>query len=258
MRKLLIIDGKYGRHRVSAQRNEQLMIYALMALDEFAHIYGPFDAVEMHIVQPPLDHIDVFEMSVAELELWRDNVLLPGVAAVGDPNPRFGPSQDACHFCLARGMCRARADHNLQLVREEFGSPCPTPAALTPDEVSRLLPELDQISSWCDAVRAYALQLGHNRELPGYKLVEGRSIRKWTSPEAVIELLRNEGYGDHQLYTRKPIGITEAEKLVGRKHPVFALAERTQGAPTLVPESDPREPMATGAALDFQVETGEQ
>lgn len=248
----VIIDGKYGQGRVEAFENPQLMIYGLMMLDEFDHLFGPFDTVEMHIVQPPLDNISVYTLPVEELLKWRDEVLLPGIAAVDAPEPKYGPSEKACKFCLAKGFCKARAEKNLQAAREEFGAVCPSPDVLTPDQVAEILPQIDEISSWCDDIRAYAVALAMRGEPPsGWKVVEGRSQRRWVDEQAVIKLLMEDGFDEDELYTKKPLGITAAEKLVGRKHPVFALCDKPQGAPTLVPESDPREPMAVGAASDF-------
>lgn len=248
-----IIDAKFGSGlEVSADKNEQLRIYGFGSLDEMNHIYGPFEWVVMHIAQPPLDNFSKDVISVENLEFWVKEVLSPGIAATKDPKPLLVPGEKQCRFCKAKSFCKARADSNLDIAMNEFGSPTPPPAVLSPEDIARLLPILPEIKRWAEEVQGHALEQSvKGVKVPGFKVVEGRSVRRWENEDLVIEALRSEGLQDDDIYKKKLIGIGDAEKLVGKKHAVFQFAVRPSGAPTLVHESDERQEWDRSADGDF-------
>ncbi|MCM1517573.1 MAG: DUF2800 domain-containing protein [Pseudoflavonifractor sp.] len=89
---------------------------------------------------------------------------------------------------------------------------------------------------------------------PGYKLVEGRSVRRITDSDAVASLLRDEGYDTAEYMKPATLcGISDLERLVGKKR-FAALCEgyitKPQGKPTLVPADDKR-PAYNAATDDF-------
>lgn len=235
-----VVDLKYGRGiEVSAEWNPQMMLYALGALALFDSLYD-IQKVRMTICQPRLDSISSFELMVDELLLWAEKELKPKAELAIKGAGEYVPGEH-CRFCRARHRCRARADANLEIAKYDFKRP----PLLTDDEICEVLAKAENISSWVGDVWAYALEQAVNqgKKWPGYKLVEGRSNRKYTDEAKVAEILTGSGYTESQLYTKNLIGITAMEKLLGKKK--FAdllsdLIEKPQGKPALVAEADKR------------------
>ena len=247
-----VIDLKYGKGvRVDAEGNSQMRLYALGAYALFSDLYD-FDKVRMTIVQPRLDHVSTEEMSVEDLLFWAKVIVVPAaeLAAKDDAPTEAG---DWCRWCPARAICRTRAKANLELARYEFKRG----DLLDPDEIAEILGKVDELTKWASDIQGYALQQAMDgTHYDGWKVVEGRSNRKYKDELLVAEALHKEGYKDAVLYTRKLLGITDMEKLVGKKRLAEIckdLIEKPAGKPTLVPESDKREPInsAAQAAADF-------
>jgi hypothetical protein len=251
-----VVDLKYGKGKKVDADSPQGKLYAIGALAKYAFIFEHVEQVRIHIYQPRLDHIDVFEISRAELLAWAVDYVKPraqlAFAGQGDFNPG-----NHCDFCRGRAVCKARAEANLAIAMEEFGEPCPSGERLTLEDLGSLLPRLGQIAKWAEEVQEHALAealAGH--EIPGYKVVEGRSTRKWEDEAAVADAMREKGLTDEQIYNIKIIGITDAEKLLGKKSEVLEMATRLPGKPTLAVLSDKRPPMSvSSAARDFAEET---
>ena len=242
---LTIVDLKTGSGvKVFAKENGQLQIYAVLARFEWGAIYGPFDRIELHIVQPPLDHIDVWSLTNDTLDAFEQE-LLATIARINSGDRRAVPGEKQCLFCRAKAVCRARAEHSLAAIRSDFAAP----ATLSIAEVANLLPQVKQITDWCAAIETHALQqAGKGVTVPGYKLVAGRSSRTWRSEKDAAEALSICGIPDAKLWNRKLIGITETEMLIGKSHPVFGeQTVKPQGKSALVPEKDPRPELAQGA-----------
>lgn len=251
-----IIDLKYGKGvPVSAERNKQMMLYALGALADFDFMYD-IHTVRMHIYQPRIDNISVFEMSVADLRQWAEEELKPRAKMAFAGEGDFAPSE-VCRFCKAKAKCKALANYSLELAKYEFMEV----SSLSDAEVADVLTRADMFTQWIKAVSDYALAeaVNNGKTFPGYKLVEGRSNRKYTDGEQVVMrvLSENDNISKEQLY--KPvevIGITELEKVVGKKFVSAVLSDliiKPQGKPTLVPESDKRPAFnsADAAKIDF-------
>lgn len=247
---LHIIDLKYGKGvPVSAIENRQMMLYALGALDEFIHLYS-VDRVRMTIYQPRLDNISTYELSVDELIKWGDEVLKPAAKKAFAGEGEFQPGEH-CRFCKVRNKCRALADHNLEIAKHEFKMP----PLLEDADIVDILGRVDGLVKWAKSIEdfAYAEAL-KGKKWASWKLVEGRSNRTFSDSVRVVDKLRVEGYSDAQIF--KPatlIGITEMEKLVGKKEFNALLGDyivKPPGKPALVPESDKR-PELNNAAADF-------
>lgn len=238
---LYIVDLKYGKGvSVSAEENPQMMLYALGALNLFDFLYD-IDKVSMTIVQPRLESISTYEISVEELLAWAENDLKPRAQMAISGEGEFIPGEH-CRFCKARVTCRARAESFLALAQYEFKQP----ELLLEDEVVEVLKVADDLAKWASDVYSYAankaIQEGIN--WPGYKLVEGRSNRKYVNEEEVIEAANAAGYND--IFKKSLIGITEMEKLLGKKQfngILGNLVEKPKGKITLVPETDKRQPL---------------
>lgn len=244
---LEICDYKHGLGvLVSAEENPQMMCYALGALELFDDIYD-ISEVSMTIYQPRRDNVSTYKMAKADLLRWADEVLKPtaDIAFAGDGNFLCG---EWCTFCRAKNDCRARAEANLELARYEFK----LPPLLTDEDIEDILSRIDDLVSWAADIKEYALQQAiSGKEWSGYKLVEGRSNRKYINDAVVAGVVENAGFDP---YEHKVLGVTAMQKLLGKSRFDELLSpyiEKPQGKPTLVPESDKRPAMSTAAA-DFK------
>ena len=252
---LEIIDLKYGQGvPVSAEGNTQMRLYALGAINQFGLLYD-FDCIRMTIVQPRLDSISSDDASVPELLKWGYEVVKPAAAKAMAGKGEFVPG-DHCQFCRAKAVCRARAETNLEMAKYDFQEP----ALLTVDEIAEILFKAEELQKWAKDIQDYALDQAENHgvKFPGWKLVEGRSNRKYADEDAVADRLKAEGYTDDVIYApRKIWGITEMEKKLGKKlfeEYLKGLVIKPAGKPTLAPESDKRPEISSvaSAAEDFK------
>lgn len=246
---LQVCDYKHGMGiLVSAEKNPQMQCYALGALELFDGIYD-IDTVSMTIYQPRRDNVSTFSLNKDDLYHWADEVLKPAadLAFAGDGNFLCG---EWCGFCKAKQECRARAEANLELARYEFK----LPPLLTDEEVEEILSRIDGLVAWANDIKEYAMQQAINgKEWSGWKLVEGRSNRRYTNETAVADTVSDAGFDP---YEHKVLGITAMQKLLGKSRFDELLSvyiEKPQGKPTLVPESDKRPAMNT-AKNDFMEE----
>lgn len=251
-----VIDLKYGKGvKVEATNNPQLRLYGLGAVDLFDGLYD-FDTVKTTIVQPRLDHISSEENILEELLLWAEEDVAPRAIMAMEGTDYFAAG-DWCRFCPAKAVCRKRASTNLEMARHEFKHP----QLLTDEEIGEVLQRADELQKWAADVSAYALDQalsGHHFE--GWKLVEGRSVRKYADDIQVADALKAAGFDEAVLYERKLYGITAMEKTVGKKRLTEILGDliiKPLGKPVLVPESDKRKPINTAAAAqtDFTEES---
>ena len=246
---LRIVDYKHGLGvLVSSKDNPQMKCYALGALELFDDIYD-IDRVSMTIYQPRRQNVNTFELEKEALYAWADEILKPTaeLAFAGDGNFLCG---EWCGFCKAKHECRARAEANLLLAQHDFK----LQPLLEDSEIEVILSRVDELVAWASDIKEYALQQAvSGKEWHGFKLVEGRSNRKYTNETAVIQAVEDAGFDP---YEKKLLGITAMQKLLGKARFEELLAgfiEKPQGKPTLVPESDKRPAMNT-AKSDFMEE----
>lgn len=251
---LHVIDFKYGRGvAVSAERNPQMMLYALGALALFEMLYD-IEKISMVIVQPRADNFSTYEMSVEELKIWAEEELKPKAQLALNGEGEFCAG-DHCRFCQAKNQCRARAAKNLELLKYEFAAP----ALLTDDEIAEIIGLADELSKWAGDIYTYATALAINegRQWDGFKLVERRTRRTYSDEKLVAEKAKEAGYQD--IFKQSLITITEMEKLMGKKKfsdILGALVEKPKGKLTLVPETDKRRAITVNntAEADFKEE----
>ncbi len=242
---LHIIDLKYGKGvGVSAVNNPQLRLYGLGAVEAFGMLFD-FDRVKMTINQPRLDNISSEELTVEELVSWGNDTVKPlaALAMAGEGDFVVG---DHCRFCKARKTCRARAEANLELTKLDFAAP----ELLSDEEIGEVLRKAEQLANWVTDIQDYALTeaITNGKKWDGWKLVEGRSNRKYADEIEVVKKLTAAGYDEAVLYEKKLYGITAMEKLVGKKSfgtILDGLIIKPQGKPVLVPESDKRPELST-------------
>ena len=245
---LHIIDFKYGQGvLVEAEQNPQMMLYALGALRIYDTLYDIED-VAMTIYQPRRENISTWTITVSDLLSWAENELVPKARLAFDGKGEYMPGP-WCTFCKAAVKCRARAEEKLALARYEFAQP----PLLTDAEIEEILGKLDDLTRWADEIKSYAQDaaLNHGKQWHGYKVVEGRSVRKYSDEEAVIEAANAAGY--HDIFRKSLLPITEMEKLMGKQEfaeVLSGLIIKPAGKPTLVPITDKR-PAMTKANIDF-------
>jgi hypothetical protein len=236
---LHVIDLKYGLGvLVKAEENPQMKLYALGAMDIYDKLYD-FEKVKMTIFQPRRENISTWEESTADLRKWADEELKPKAELAFEGNGEFC-SGEWCMFCKAAVKCRARAQVKLDLAKKEFA----LPPLLTDDEIEDILDVLPDLTRWANDITAYAtdMALNHGKQWKNWKVVAGRSNRKYKDEDAVIEAAEKAGYTD--IFKKSLITLTEMEKMMGKKkfnEILGGLIYKPKGKPTLVPASDKRQ-----------------
>lgn len=251
--KLHIIDFKYGLGvLVQAEENPQMKCYALGALAIYDSLYD-ITEVSMSIFQPRRENVSTWTVPVGDLRSWAEEELKPKAQMAIHGEGEFCAGE-WCQFCRAAVKCRARAEEKLRIAQEEFK----LPPLLTDAEIEEILPILPDITKWANDIVAYALEsaVRHGKEWNGYKVVEGRSNRKYSDDDAVAKAAKEHGYTD--IYKQSLINITEMQRLMGKKdfeEIIGGLLIKPQGKPTLVPVTDKRQPMnAANVKDDFKME----
>ena len=237
--RLHIIDFKYGKGvLVEAQENSQMMLYALGACEMLGSLYE-IDEITMTIFQPRLGNISSWSMTNSELYSWANLTLAPAakMAIKGEGELKAGPW---CRFCKVKASCRKRAEESMALASYEFREP----PILTDEEIAIILAKIDELVSWADDVRQFALSEAlKGKRIDGFKLVEGRSIRRYSDEAKAAEAVSLAGFDP---YERSVKGITAMTALLGKarfNEMLGALVVKPQGKPTLVPEADKRPEM---------------
>jgi len=237
-KKLHIIDFKYGMGvLVDVVDNPQMKLYALGALEIYDSLYD-IEEVSMTIFQPRRENVSTWTISVKELKDWAENELKPKALMAYDGEGEYLPGE-WCTFCLAAVKCRARAEEKLKLAQSEFK----LPPLLTDAEIEEVLAKLTDLTKWANEIISYATDaaVNHGKEWHGFKIVEGRSVRKYKDEDAVAEAAKANGYKD--IYRQSLITLTEMQKLMGKakfEEILGGLIHKPPGKPTLVPLSDKR------------------
>lgn len=247
-RELNVVDFKYGRGvAVYADHNPQMMLYALGALNLFDCLYD-IEQVTMTIFQPRLSSISTWTISAEELYKWAEEVLKPKAELAAKGEGEF-ISGSWCRFCKARNICRARAESFLELAKMEFQPP----ALLSDEEVAEVMEKAAELSKWASDVMAYAQAeaIENGKHWNGYKLVEGRSTRRFIDEKKVEEAAKGAGYTD--IYNKSLITLTAFEKLMGKdtfKEVLGSYVTKPAGKLTLVPVSDKRPEVTVNTVND--------
>ena len=236
--RLHIVDFKYGMGiLVEAEDNPQMKLYALGALELYDALYD-IKEVSMTIFQPRREHVSTWTIPAEELKSWAENVLKPRARMAYNGEGDYLPGE-WCTFCHAAARCRARAEEKLKLAQSEFR----LPPLLTDEEIEEILAILPNLTKWANEITAYATDaaVNHGKEWDGFKVVEGRSVRKYRDEEKVAEAAIEAGYND--IYRKSLITLTEMQKLMGKtkfEEVLGGLIYKPPGKPTLVPKSDKR------------------
>lgn len=252
-----VIDLKYGKGvPVYAEWNKQLMLYGLGALQKYDTMYD-ITEVRLTIIQPRINNISSWQISVEELRKWAEEELKPKaqLAFNGEGELNAG---DWCRFCAVRNQCRKLYEQQLEIAQHEFAKP----ALLTDDEIADIVRRTPKLVEWANSIAEYAQKkaIEENKQWPGLKLVEGISRRKWVDEDQASNAIfaRCPELSEDEIFNMKLKSITDIEKLVGKvrfKELLSDVVIKPQGKPTLVPLEDKRPAMGYNQAqLDFKDE----
>lgn len=243
---LTIIDLKYGRGvLVNAKENTQEMCYGLCAMETFGNLYD-IENINLCIFQPRLSNVSEWSLTVKELYRWADEILKPGIEKIRAGSEEFHPSRH-CVFCKAKPLCKALRDQNLELAKHEF-----RPAFLMDDsEIEEVLDKADDFVNWINSVKEFALEDAmKGKKYDHYKLVEGRSNRKYVDETKVINVVKEAGYNP---YEEKLLSVTGMQSRLGKarfEELLGNLVVKPRGKLTLVSRDDKR-PEVNPASVDF-------
>ena len=255
---ITLVDLKYGMGvRVDAERNEQLMIYGLAALEQFG-MAQDFTSVRIIICQPRLEHTTEWVVSVQELEAFAKEVRA-AVDAAQAPVPVFVPGEKQCRFCKAKASCQALASHVAEIVGADFENLDTQaieeePSKMGLNYLAHCMAAVPLIEDWCNAVRARVeRELFDGKTIDGYKLVQGRQgPRKWTDTDAPVEIL-DKALGE-KAFNVEIISPTQAEKALKGSPEIWKSLQqhitRSEGKPSVAPISDKRPAITAAASPD--------
>jgi hypothetical protein len=239
---IYICDLKYGKGlQVNAEENSQGMLYALGAFAEYELVHDIKEVVII-IHQPRLDHVSEWRISVQELLKWGAWVSEQCAIIEEGDAPRT-PGEKQCQWCKGKATCQALKSYTEKIIMAEFEElDSPDPTTLNQEQLRNALKAKKLIESWLSAVEGHVKELlEKGEEFEGFKLVEGRSIRKWADEDVAAEQLEN--LLEDRAYEKRLITPAKADKVLGKskKGEIAGYIVKPQGAPTLVPESDKRQ-----------------
>lgn len=260
-----VVDLKMGKGvKVYAENNPQGMLYALGVLGRYEEGYFKNDLIRIVIVQPRLDHISEWEISVGDITDWANNVVKKKAGEAWTGQMKFNPGETQCRFCKASATCKALAEQSLQTAMDIF-TDIPTTGdlkqihTLSNSEIAQLLPRLDEISNWIKSLKAFAFeQLEQGFSIEGYKLVRGRAgNRKWINESTVEERLRALGFLKRQIYKQVMITPPTADKMLKAQSisttQISQLYNQAEGKLTITDRNDPREEIVPADGRLFDV-----
>lgn len=232
-----IFDLKYGMTEVLAEKNTQGLLYCVGFLNEIGWLEA-IDSFTIHIVQPRKYNYSSWNVSLEELKLFMEEAKIKAEEALKE-NPVRIPGEKQCLFCKANGDCPALEKLTFDTVGDYFdkkGDQEENIANLSEDKLKNILDNKSLIEKFLKQVEANVCnRLKAGAKFKGYKLVQGKSNRKWVD-EAEEKL--NELLGD-KAYEKSLIGITTAEKLL-KKDVVSTLTYKPDGQMIMASEDDPR------------------
>ena len=236
-----VIDYKYGKGvAVSAEDNPQEMLYGLGALNDYGFAYD-VDTVRLHIFQPRMNNVSVFDLYAEDLDAWGELTVKPIAqkAAKGKGAHKAG---EHCRFCPHAGRCRTLTKTCTEYITTH-GMKAGVPV-LAPWEVAEVLAMEPLVTLWLKRVKDQALTtLLDGGEIPGYKAVEGRGSRAWADELEVAAELEKHGISREDYTKTEVLSVAQMEKALGKKKVAELVGShivKTTGAPTVAPMSDKR------------------
>tara|TARA_R110000787_G_scaffold97665_4_gene201334 strand:+ start:31337 stop:32548 length:1212 start_codon:yes stop_codon:yes gene_type:complete len=251
-----VIDLKYGAGiPVSAEDNSQLKLYGLGAYAKYFLMYD-FDEVILSIVQPRLQSISTFKISVKDLLFWADNVVAPTAkkAIAGKGEVKSG---SWCRWCKVKHNCKVLANKNIEAAILDFAEDPienSSPDLYSDNELVIFYRQIPQIKKWITSVESHLLARAlEGDKIEGLKIVEGKGRRYFTDPEKVEDLCLDSGLEPENFMNTKLKGITIIENLfsVDKFNKLFgALVDKKGGPLKLVDSRDKRPEFGLSNAQD--------
>jgi hypothetical protein len=252
----IIADFKYGQGiKVFAENNEQLKLYALGLFQEYSDMYE-CEKIKMCIVQPRLDWIDEWEISIEELLVWADEVVEPAADATQHDTAPFNAGPWCTkNFCKIRATCKTRMEAIKAGLLDEIAD-IRDPNEMDNAELGEAYAVAELATAWASDVKALVEQkVLAGEEVIGpdnqpMKMVAGRNTRAWRDQAEAEKAMRNYKIKVGDMWVRKFISPAQAEKLrsIGKNHPILKKhVVVTQGKPSLVYGSDPRPDFRTSS-----------
>ena len=251
-KRLYIRDLKFGKGvPVDAHDNPQIRLYAIGGLNYVREFYD-IDEVTMEIHQPRLDSFTSETMTVQDLMEWAWKEVAPKAKLAIKGGGEFKTGSH-CQFCKAQPKCRARFNEFDEAIAIHEKNA--VPATLSEEEMDKIIPVLDDLKTYIESVEKYLVgELLAGKEFKNWKLVEGRSQRKYADQDKVVKILTENGFPEPVLFKRELLGITDMEKLIGKKKFAELLGEvviKPPGKATLAPMTDKRPSIMATAKDDF-------
>lgn len=253
---LKVMDFKYGAGTyVEADDNEQMKLYALGAM---LSINAPVKEVEVVVVQPRFE-------GAKPVRPWsfKATDILAFIADVKEaadrtrqPNPPLVAGEWCKPYCPRRRTCPELERKTHELMAQEFGE------VVDPAKLSAMLTAIPLIKARITAIEEFAYkEATAGREVPGYKLVDKRPVRRWKSEGDVIEWAQAnalECYKPREPLTPKQIEDKLKESAPrGKKKDAGAVlepfVEKVSSGTVLVPVTDNRQEAKRITADDFPV-----
>ena len=244
-------DLKYGMGvKVFAEDNEQALLYALGVFDDLDWAYD-FQDIYIHIYQPRLDHWDTWHITRDQLIAWGVRIR-DGLKRALEPDPPFNPTVKNCTFCKIAGKCRALAETTKNSALMAFDDE--TLDFVEPDLEMLSVPEM--VEAWhmkplydarMSALTAHLerLILKDGVIIPGLKVVEGLTHRKWISEQAARAVLELDyDVPEEKLFKKSMITPAQAQKLLpkDKRAEIDKLFYKPAGGPAIVRDTDKRKP----------------
>lgn len=251
---LHVIDLKYGKGKeVLADDNSQLKTYALGIIKQYGNLMQ-FDTVVLHVIQPRTKNFSKWSMSMTNLATWA-RWLMDRAKLAYSGLGTFEPGSH-CQFCKAMDQCEAKAYSYLQL---EEDMQLDLQGVVSDSQLGEILAKAEGIEAWVKKLKDRAqVKCLAGGEVPGWKVVAGRSSRVFTDFDKAHNYLKKNGVEESMLYERKYLTVPQIEKVIDKD--IYKglvdenLVTKTDGKPTLVPSSDKRQPLQKqSAAEDFGI-----
>jgi hypothetical protein len=235
-----VIDLKFGKGiPVHAEDNPQLRLYALGAFSKFKEEFPDIREVSYTIHQPRLDSISTDGTSIEKLLDWADHFVKSKAKKAWSGSGDFIPG-DHCQFCRAKSQCRARADFNTELAKQEFRAP----PLLTESEIAEVLVKGPQLKAWVSDVEDYALDRAVTENIVPLGFTLGKTTRHRRISDTLLaaEVLKEKGLAPEAIWEEPKLkSITTLEKLGPKGQIATWLGEliiKPEGEPKLVKARD--------------------
>lgn len=258
----VFVDLKMGKGIiVDAEENTQLMLYAIGGLKYLQKELGLSPSnVRLYIIQPrTVNPVRQWDITRAELIRWFQDTAQPAMAKIKAGDTTCTPGATQCRWCpMSAKGCTAEQDHVLAETEGAFADfvPGTEQGMLSLTDLADLLPRFEHIQNWINKVKEYAMvEALSGKKIPGYKLVEGRSNRKWAADESEVAAFLL-GACKIKAYKESLITPTQAETELGKKKAtqlgLNKYITKPPGKPTLVPASDTRPEMGASVEEEFK------